>query len=117
MGATTHPAPRFKGQEQDLGGITYVVPPLALGAVKELLPRIQKVVTMGGIPSAEDIDTMIDVIGAAIRRNYPDVTSAELLELVDIGNVQPLFRMIMGLSGLKTVEDTSGNSGAGAASP
>lgn len=115
MSESATPALRFKGQDQNLGGTTYVVPPLALGAVKELLPRIQKMKSMDGVPSSDDIDTMIDVLGAAIRRNYPDVTSAMLLDLIDLGNVKPIFRMIMGMSGL--VEDASGNSAAAAASP
>ena len=117
MTSTGNPAPRVKGQEIDLGGTAFVVPPLALGSVKELLPRIQKMQALDGIPTADDIDTAIDVALAAINRNYPDVTRAELLGLVDLGNVQPLFRVIMGLSGFAKPEGMSGNSAAGAANP
>jgi len=114
MGTTATPAPRFKGQEQELGGTTYVVPPLALGALRELLPRIKQITTLDGIPGVEEIDTIIDVAAAAIQRNYPAMTREELLTLIDVGNMRPLFKAIMALSGL---ESASGNSGAGAASP
>jgi hypothetical protein len=113
--ATTQVAPRFKGQPIELGGTSYTVPPLAIGAVKELLPRMQTLRAIDGIPSAEDIDTMVEVVHAAITRNYPDMTRETLLELLDLGNMADVFRSIMGRSGLTPVAE--GNAVPGAATP
>lgn len=114
----TTAGPRFKGQPIDLGDRSFVVPPLALGAVKDLLPRLQKITTGGGLPSADDMDTMVDAAHAAIARNYPEVTREELLELIDLGNIRPVFRMIMGISGFEpSSAGTEGNGAPGAATP
>ncbi|MFI5230065.1 MAG: hypothetical protein ACHQWU_13410 [Gemmatimonadales bacterium] len=113
--------PRFKGQAIEVDGVTYIVPPLALGAVQDLLPRIEAI---GAPPSSsvgltkEQVDTMLDVILAAMRRNYPELTRATLEEIVDLGNVKPLFRMVLGLSGFEQSDAASlGNGSAGPATP
>lgn len=106
--------PRFKGQSVELGGTTYIVPPLALGQVKELLPRIQSLKSIDGVPGPDDLETMVDTALAAFQRNYPEMTSLELLTLLDLGNIGPVFRMIMGRSGFEAV---AGNGVPGTATP
>jgi hypothetical protein len=114
MHERTATAPRFKGQSIELGGQEYIVPPLALGAVKELLPRIQGLRSIDGIPSADDLDTMIDTVHAAIVRNYPDLSREALLEMLDLGNIKAVFPMIMGRSGF---EAAAGNAPRGTDQP
>lgn len=105
---------RFAGQKIQLGDQEFIVPPLALGAVKELLPRIQQLRSIDGIPSAEDLDTIVDTVHAAVARNYPDITRAALLEMLDLGNIKALFPMIMGRSGFETA---AGNAPGGTDQP
>lgn len=101
--------PRFKGAAVELGGETYTVPPLALGAVKVLLPRLQALkVPESGLPDAETLDFMLEVIAAALQRNYPAMDAAALADLVDLGNIGPLFEVVMGGSGLAPKEGAGG---------
>ena len=107
-------ATRFKGQPIVLDGSTYIIPALALGAMRDLLPRIQKLRAIDGVPDADDLETMTDVIAAALQRNYPSITREYVLEVIDLGNLGDVFRTIMGASGLKKSE---GNAVPGAATP
>jgi len=92
---------KFKGQAFELGGTTYTVPPIALGALRELLPRIKQIDIAAGVPAGDDLELLLDVVHAALVRNYPDLTKAQLADVVDMGNVFPLFRCVMGQSGLE----------------
>jgi hypothetical protein len=75
MTDTDAPAPRFAGQEVNLGGTMYVVPPLALGALKQLLPKI-KALTIGEdlLPDLSQVVDLLEICLAALRRNYPALT-------------------------------------------
>ena len=102
-------APRFPGSPVTLAGESYVLPPLSLGAVKRLLPRLQTMrVLEGGVPDAETVDTMLEVITAALQRNYPAMTAADLAELIDLGNVTDLFAAVTGQSGLERKDGAAG---------
>lgn len=94
--ATESSTPRFVGTPFVLGDRTLIVPALSIGAMKDLLPRLQQLTVMGGIPSAEDINTIVCAALSAIQRNYPAITETDLLELIDIGNVKELLRVVLG---------------------
>lgn len=116
MTTTAAPAPRFAGQEMTLGGTTFVVPPIALGALKTLLPKIQSLqLSDQGVPGIAQVEDALEICLAALKRNYPDLTLEQLGDLVDLGNFNALVRAVMGQSGL--VRTPEGNSGPGTASP
>lgn len=80
-----------------LGGTKYVVPPLTLGALQQLQPRLAAF--QGGV-DASSIDTVLDVALAALRRNYPEITREEIAEAIDVANMADVFAAVMGISGL-----------------
>jgi uncharacterized protein (DUF433 family) len=85
------------GKDIKLGGETYTVPPLTLGA----LQRFQaKLTSYSGSLSAEDVQTVIDVATAALKRNYPDLTAEQVADMIDLGNIQEVFMAVMSVSGL-----------------
>jgi hypothetical protein len=100
MTHTDAPAPRFAGQEVNLGGTMYVVPPLALGALKQLLPKI-KALTIGEdlLPDLSQVVDLLEICLAALRRNYPALTLEELGDIVDLGNFKTLVAAVMGAVG------------------
>jgi hypothetical protein len=101
MTTSAAPAPRFAGQDVNLGGTNFVVPPLALGALKTLLPKIQKLsIGADGVPDLSQVEDLLEVCLAALRRNYPELTLVELVDIVDLVNFQPLVKAVMGQSGL-----------------
>ena len=94
------------------GGATYVVPPLSLGAIEVLLPKLQK---LSG--TNDDVPIMSLAVVAALRRNYPDLTRAQILGsltidettgditgepgLVGLECMQAVFDAVMDVSGLR----------------
>jgi hypothetical protein len=104
------PAPRFAGQAVNLGGTTYIVPPLALGALKQLLPKI-KALTIGEdlLPDLSQVVDLLEICLAALKRNYPELTLEELGDIVDLGNFKTLVAAVMAQSGLEVRAAPEGN--------
>lgn len=103
--------------EKDRGGTwiaigvqEYKVPPLAFGAIRELQERIAGMADLqrGGVPTAEQMATVIDVVAAAIRRNYPALTAADLNEMIDLGNYEAVLAAVLGGSGFTRGAGTAG---------
>ena len=88
------------GQKLKLGETEYVVPPLNLKAMRRLLPRISTL-TVVGLPTDEDLETILDVVHSAMVRNYPDLTKEVVEEGLDVINMKELLGGILGSSGLK----------------
>ncbi|AEV24622.1 hypothetical protein Dsui_0202 [Azospira oryzae PS] len=90
---------KVKGIPVDLGGETFVIPPLALGALEQLQERVAKF--KGDIRDAEQVATVIDAAHAALKRNYPDMPRETVADLIDVGNMAEVFEAVMDVSGLK----------------
>ena len=110
-------APKFKGEPLELGGVTYVVPPLSLGALKAgLFDRIRQ---SGEEGKGFDLALAMDVVLAALQRNYPSLTMALLDELPPsaVKEIVRAFGAVVRQSGLEQKdapsEDASGNGAPG----
>ena len=109
--STPAAAVRFAGKSVTIGDRSFVVPPIALGKLKELLPRL-------GAFNFDDptkidpeaLDTVTELTLAALNRNYPDLTRDQLEELLDLGNLAEVIGVVTGQSGLVK---SSGNGGPG----
>jgi hypothetical protein len=106
------PETRFPGKVINLGGVDYVVPAIALGALKLLAPRLATLdLGATGMPTAEDLDTIVDMTLAALNRNYPEMKRKELEDLIDLGNLKEIVDVVAGQSALvargKAAEQTS----------
>jgi hypothetical protein len=94
-------APRFEGEEIELGGEKYVVPALSLRQIRELAPKLDKLDSGSGMPQEDQIGAVVDVLHAALSRNYPEMKKDELLDLIDLGNMSALIKAAMRTSGLE----------------
>jgi hypothetical protein len=85
-----------------MGGKKWLVPPLNL---KFLRKNSERLAQYQGVSAAspDSVDMALEIIQAALSRNYPEITSDVLLEIVDMGNVQQIMEAIMGISGLERV--------------
>lgn len=95
----------IKGLKLHLGDADYEIPPIALGDLERLQDRLAAY--QGGIDT-ESIATVIDVAHAALKRNYPEISRAEVGSLVDVGNMAEVFEAVMDVSGLKRKEQAAG---------
>ena len=82
------------------GGKQMTIPPLSLGALEQLLDRINDVMA-GGKMDATSIGTVIDAAHAALKRNYPELTREQVGDLVDLGNMREVLEATMSASGLE----------------
>ena len=84
----------FRGVPIELDRV-YIVPPLSMRQVRELSPKLD-LMKQG---SAGAQDHVMDVILAAMQRNYPDMTRQQVAELIDLGTMQTCMAAVMKVSG------------------
>ena len=100
------------GIEVNLGGTPYTIPPLTIGQL-----------TNGGLALLQEHDQLVEarkiwesytsctkLIAMAMRRNSPDMTEAQIYDLIDMRNINDAFLAVIGATGL-----TMGEMQAGAA--
>lgn len=90
---------KVKGIPFEFSGCTLVIPPLSLGALEQLQPRLSGMDE--NISSPEYTSTVIDAVHSALKRNYPEMTRGEVADLIDLGNMQEVMACTMDISGLK----------------
>lgn len=96
------------GVEIAFGPHKRIVPPLNLGALKILQKRIAD---LKGFDEAS-IDTVIDAVHAALKRNYRGVERAFVEAYLDTSNTYRVMDSLMSVSGL-TPRGKEGTNGAG----
>ncbi len=87
------------GIKVELGGAEWVVPPLNLGALIELQDKLEAF--RPGAVDKGSIDTVLECVYRAMKRNYPDVTKEQLAEHIDLANMVGLMQAVMDVSGLR----------------
>lgn len=89
----------YEGTEVRLGGRTFVVPALSVGQARKLWPEILEMnqgITVANLPDKQG--KWMDIVHAALSRNYPELRREELEELVDLRNIRKLMLLVMGNS-------------------
>lgn len=97
------------GKTVKMGGKEWTVPPLNFKALKTFGPMLNTMTPQQLVAEGK----VLDLIHAALLRNYPELTVDELEDMLDMGNVMEITMAVLGVSGL--VEKQPG--GAEAASP
>lgn len=92
----------FDGVKITIGDTDYIVPPLNLGRLRKLRAELDAVQEFRDSKTLTDeqIDVYINVIHSALTRNYPDITREDIEDMIDLVNLGPVFKAIMGISGL-----------------
>ena len=96
------PTPKFPGKPIEMGGRQFVVPAMSLGLIERYWPVITGEVMKD--PAATDprffMGKCAEFIWEALKRNYPDLTLAEVKEMLDLMSVQTMVQAICEASGL-----------------
>jgi hypothetical protein len=107
-----------------MGGREWTVPPLTLGQLRHLMPKIRQLSDIGPQMGEPQIDVLVEIVAAALQRNYPDMTIQMVENLLDLGNAAPVLQAVLTGSGLRSGGPSSGElkapgsaSGASAATP
>lgn len=85
----------FKGPEVTLGGTVYVVPPLSFGALEDVRERMQLIADGSASDPMHLQAAFVDVIHAALLRNYPDLPRATVRDNIDWDTAPAIFQKVM----------------------
>ena len=94
-----------------IGTKDFVVPALNFKQLRQLMPKIKNMAVVGAEMTDQQMGEVVEVVHAAVSRNYPELNKEYLDENIDMNNVRQIIAAIMGKSGLvKTSgEATAGN--------
>ena len=84
-----------------MGGEEYEVPPLTLGQLRRIMPKI-KDLQSGDVDLV--MDALCEIVQVAMSRNYPSMTTERVADLIDLGNRDFIMAAVLGNSGLKLGE-------------
>jgi hypothetical protein len=85
--------PKIPGIVVSMGGEEWTVPPLTLGQLRRLMPKINGLKESISVDMTPDhIATVAEIVAAALSRNYPDVDARKVEdELLDLGNANEVL--------------------------
>ena len=84
-----------------MGGQDWIVPPLTLGQLRRLMPKVRQLTEIGASMGEAQINVLIDIVTAALQRNYPETTPDKVENLLDLGNASVILNAVLTGSGLK----------------
>jgi hypothetical protein len=82
-----------------LAGNSYQIPPLNFCAIQALQDKMAVIQGMSGVPTPEQMRVVAEVVQMAMRRNYPEITTDEIVDMLDLGNFRTVFDALLGMSG------------------
>lgn len=89
------------GVTVEMGGVDLVVPPLTLGQLRRLMPKVRQLTEIRASMGEEQIAVLVEIVSAALQRNYPDLTPEKVENLLDLGNAGAVLNAVLTGSGLK----------------
>ena len=84
-----------------MGGQDWLVPPLTLGQLRRLMPKVRQLTEIGASMGEAQIGVLVEIVAAALQRNYPDVTAENVENLLDLGYASAVLNAVLTGSGLK----------------
>ena len=88
---------KVRGVKIPMNGVDYVVPPMNLKTMQMMQDQLAAYDSTTGM---QQLAVAVDIIQAAMRRNYPEITKDELMEMVDLGNMVEVMDAVMGATGM-----------------
>jgi hypothetical protein len=96
------PIPPIDGDPFTMCGQTVIVPPLKVKHLVKYAKDMQKLAGFNNAtPADEAFTTALPIIHAALCRNYPTLTTDDVMELLDVSILSDVTLSIMGRSGYK----------------
>jgi hypothetical protein len=100
-----------------MGGQDWIIPPLTLGQLRRLMPEVRQLSEIGASMGETQINVLIDIVTAALQRNYPETTPEKVENLLDLGNASAVLNAVLTGSGLKSSGAPMGEASAPGTSP
>jgi hypothetical protein len=100
-----------------MGGRDWLVPPLTLGQLRRLMPKVRQLTEIGASMGETQIGVLVEIVAAALQRNYPEATAEMVENLLDLGNAGAVLNAVLTGSGLKLRDSRLGEAAAPGAGP
>jgi hypothetical protein len=84
-----------------MGDREWTIPPLTLGQLRRLMPKVRQLSDINAQIGETQIAVMVEIVTAALQRNYPDITAETVENLLDLGNSGPVLTAVLTGSGLR----------------
>jgi hypothetical protein len=84
-----------------MGGRDWIVPSLTLGQLRRLMPKVRQLTEIGASMGEPQISVLVDIVTAALQRNYPEMTTDQVENFLDLGNASAVLNAVLTGSGLK----------------
>ena len=84
-----------------MGGENWLIPPLTLGQLRRLMPKVRQLTEIDASMGELQIGVLVEIVAAAIQRNYPEMTQETVENLLDLGNAGTVLNAVLTGSGLK----------------
>jgi hypothetical protein len=65
------------------------------------MPKVRQLTEIGASMGEAQINVLIDMVTAALQRNYPETTPENVENLLDLGNASSVLNAVLTGSGLK----------------
>lgn len=91
------------GDWVQLGDELYRIPPLAFRDLQDLADEIESLKDIDGRPSQAQMRTVVKIVLAALKRNYPSATMEQVDDMLDIGNYGVVLNAVLSIGGLRKV--------------
>src|SRR4051812_17617735 len=95
------------GEWVAFGDEEYRVPPLAFRALQELADEVAGLQSMGSKPTTEQMTTIEKIVHSALSRNYPEMTLAEVSDMLDVGNYEHVLGAALSIAGFTRTRERS----------
>jgi len=92
-----------------IAGRDWMVPALTFKQLRRLQPQIELLATIGAAATPEQIAAVSEIVRAALSRNYPELTTDDVEEMLDLGNAARIIGAILRGSGLNSGEARPGS--------
>ena len=68
------------GVEVAMGGENWLIPPLTLGQLRRLMPKVRQLTEIDAAMGEAQIGVLVEIVAAALQRNYPEMTAGDSRE-------------------------------------
>src|SRR5262249_40513292 len=99
------------------GGGVGLVPPLTLGQLRRLMPRVRQLTEIDASMGDVQIGVLVEIVATALQRNYPEATAEMVENLLDLGNASAVLNAVLTGSGLQLSDSRVGEAAAPGCSP
>jgi hypothetical protein len=81
------------------------------------MPKVRQLTDIGASMGEAQIGVLVEIVAAALQRNYPDATTDKVEDLLDLGNASAVLNAVLTGSGLKLRDRSLGEAPAPGTSP